>query len=152
MQSFKDARLIALPGAGQPPFEGRDAQRENGTQTMAGRLTLLGAIAPEGAVSVVVVSLPPSVTWDAAALAEGVVRANVRATDTVVALGEGRIGVILQGSDARRTAETVGRVQHRLQRSPLFRGMPVAVAAATGIGRHGTTLLKAATTSLPDCG
>lgn len=146
-------QLLAFPSPIRDRDSGQAQTRESpGLNAIVDRLTILGEISPERPVSVVIVSLPGDPGWEAAALAEGVVRANVRAVDTVVALGDGRIGVVLQGSGPREASETAGRVQHRLQRSPLFHGMAVTIAAASGIGQHGQTLLKAASTSLPDCG
>ena len=145
------SRIITFPGPSAMGSARRPARKAEITG-VSERLAVLKAIAPDAAVSVLMVTLDESAGWQGEAAAQAITRQAVRATDMVSRVGHGRIAVILQSTREQKAAEIAARLSMRLRSAPLFRGAGVSVSAATGTGSHGEALMEAASSTLPECG
>ena len=147
-----DRPLLHFPGPSARRARPAAVRARGGVPAFFNRLAVLAEIAPDSPVSLLVITLPSAIGEDSETLAEAMVRAYVRATDLVARLEPGRIAVVLQGTDATRAARISCRLQVQFSRAAIPGCATAVIGVASGIGRHGRTLLQAASSSLPDCG
>lgn len=147
-----DRPLLRFPGPSTRRARRAAGRPRDGVHAFFNRLAVLAEIAPDAPVSLLAITLPAAASAESEALAEGMVRANVRPTDLVARLEPGRVAVVLQGTDATRAAQISYRLQMQLSRAAIPGCTTAVIGVASGTGRHGRTLLQAAASSLPDCG